>query len=265
MLVSPQTGKGQMIGEETGNKVRGAQSIYRTVDILRILLNFPEGCLAREISERAQLPFSTTHRLLTVLCEKGLIYQDKESRLYYPSLIWSSCSLWQLPKILHRKYGDLPAWIANEFNYTGYLFCRLGYMYVCIERGICNHYIQVFVTAKGERKYLGDGTGSFGILAFLPLEEQKAILKANFPHFKDHLLKSKEEVEEALRLSRQLGYAFGTGFKVQGTASVAIPIRLQGEVVGTIVVAGLYDDMWKAKQAHIVSRIQEVIKQRSDE
>ena len=56
--------------------VQGAQSIYRTVDILDVLLGSHGGMTAKEVIEVAGLPASTTHRILTVLCERGLVRQD---------------------------------------------------------------------------------------------------------------------------------------------------------------------------------------------
>ena len=55
--------------------VQGAQSIYRTVDILDVLLGSHGGMTAKEVIEVAGLPASTTHRILTVLCERGLVRQ----------------------------------------------------------------------------------------------------------------------------------------------------------------------------------------------
>lgn len=46
--------------------VQGAQSIYRTVDILDVLLGSHGGMTAKEVIEVAGLPASTTHRILTV-------------------------------------------------------------------------------------------------------------------------------------------------------------------------------------------------------
>ena len=105
--------------------VQGAQSIYRTVDILDVLLGSHGGMTAKEVIEVAGLPASTTHRILTVLCERGLVRQDRQTRRYFPGNVWMADCLWELPRMLYNRYYDLLPRLVQEFGYTGYLLCRM--------------------------------------------------------------------------------------------------------------------------------------------
>lgn len=242
--------------------IKGAQSIYRTVDLIKLLLKSRDGLSARELSERTDVPFSTTHRILTVLCEKGLVQQNPSSRLYTLGYTWISDPLMERHHILYNLYGDIPSIIVREFGYTGYLYGRIGYSYRCITRAEGFGAVQILSSYQGEIRYLGDGAGSFGILAFLDEAEKNAILEANLPLFRDRLLRSEAEMREVLNSSARNGYVFGNDFRVSGTAAVAVPIWYQNEVIGAVSVSGMYDEVWKKNQDFMVSRMQERVTER---
>ena len=242
--------------------IKGAQSIYRTVELIELLLKSRDGMSARELAAQADVPFSTTHRILAVLSEKGLVCQDPDSRLYTPGHSWSSNFLWERQHILYNRYGDLPSVIVNEFGYTGYLYSRIGYSYQGVTRAEGFGAVQILSSYQGEIRYLGDGAGSFGILAFLDREEREAILKVNLPLFRKRLLRSEAELRETLDISSRNGYVFGFDFRVAGTAAVAVPIFYQNEVVGALSVSGMHDDVWKQHQNEIVKRMRDRIAER---
>ena len=192
--------------------VQGAQSIYRTVDILDVLLGSHGGMTAKEVVEVAGLPASTTHRILTVLCERGLVRQDRQTRKYFPGNVWMADCLWALPRMLHNRYYDLVPRLVEEFGYTGYLLCRMGYECLCLARTESTCSVQVFTTRPGESRLLGDGAGTFGILAFLEEEERNQILRANLPLFRQSLLRDAADIAAVLEPGERLpGGGHGLG------------------------------------------------------
>ncbi len=243
--------------------VQGAQSIYRTVDILDVLLGSHGGLTAKEVVEVAGLPASTTHRILTVLCERGLVRQDRQTRKYFPGNVWMADCLWALPRMLHNRYYDLVPRLVEEFGYTGYLLCRMGYECLCLARTESTRSVQVFTTRPGESRLLGDGAGTFGILAFLEEEERNQILRVNLPLFRESLLRDAADIAAELDQARELGYSRGNDFRVAGTASIAVPIRFGDAVVGAVSLTGIHDDAWKTAEGRIAERIKELIAQRA--
>ena len=243
--------------------VQGAQSIYRTVDILDVLLGSHGGMTAKEVIEVAGLPASTTHRILTVLCERGLVRQDRQTRRYFPGNVWMADCLWELPRMLYNRYYDLLPRLVQEFGYTGYLLCRMGYECLCLARVESSFCVQVFTSRPGESRLLGDGAGTFGILAFLEKEERDQILRTNISLFQENMLRSVSDIEAALDEAVEIGYSRGHNFRVAGTASVAVPIRYGSDIVGTISLAGIYDDAWGKVEGRIASRMKELVAVRS--
>lgn len=56
--------------------------VERTLDILTLLADHPNGLPISDISRRLALPKSAVHRLLTILVQRGLVVQDEYSQRY---------------------------------------------------------------------------------------------------------------------------------------------------------------------------------------
>lgn len=242
--------------------VRGAQSVYRTAEILELLLTSPMGLTARDVALQTQLPLSTTHRILMVLCEKKLIRQESNTHNYVAGHMWISEILWGRQLFLHNLCAELPFYLVKEFGYTAYLHCRIGYSYQCLVRAEGEGSVQVFSSYQGEVRYLGDGAGSFGILAFLDKRERNAILKTNLPLFRKNLLRDETDLYIALDDAAVSGYAFGKDFRVAGTSALAMPLRHKSEVIGSLSISGMYDDEWLHQQDAMIASMKAKIAER---
>ncbi|UUZ62601.1 IclR family transcriptional regulator [Polaromonas sp. P1-6] len=56
--------------------------VERTLDILTLLADHPNGLPVSDISRRLALPKSAVHRLLSILVQRGLVVQDEYSQRY---------------------------------------------------------------------------------------------------------------------------------------------------------------------------------------
>ena len=63
--------------------------------------------------------------------------------------------------MLYNRYYDLLPRLVQEFGYTGYLLCRMGYECLCLARVESSFCVQVFTSRPGESRLLGDGAGTF--------------------------------------------------------------------------------------------------------
>lgn len=243
--------------------IAGAQSIYRTIDIIETLFRAQNGLSARDVAKATELSLSTAHRILNVLHERGLVKQEKQTRLYYPGNMWLNSGKWNIPRMLTNRYGDLPFKLVEAFGHTGYLFCRVGYRCLCLERAESLDSVQVFTARPGGLRLLGDGAGTFGILGFLDPEEQEAVLRVTLPEFEDRLLRGEAELLAEIRDARSKGYSFGHDHKVAGTAAVAVPIYHEGEVVGALSLSGIFDDKWREAQGAMIAMMRQEVAARS--
>lgn len=242
--------------------VQGAQSIYRTADILELLLASPSGMTARDVAAQTRLPLSTTHRILTVLCEKRLLRQESHSRNYVAGHVWIDDMLWARQLKLYNTFGEIPFLLVKEFGHTAYLHCRLGYAYQCLVRAEGEGSVQVFSSYQGEIRHLGDGAGSFGILAFIGKAERDAILKHNLPLFRERLLRGVDELQAVLEQSATQGYVSAGGFRVAETCALALPICYRNEVLGAISISGLQDERWEKRHDAMLESLRDKIRTR---
>lgn len=233
--------------------IAGAQSIYRTMDIIETLLRSQRGLSVKEIAGTTGISLPTAHRILNVLRERGFVRQEKATRLYYTGDTWLQPGSGRGTSWLRDRFADLPGKLVERFGDTAYLLCRHGYRCLCLERAESSDSLQVFVARPGSCRLLGDGAETFGILGFLAPEEQDAILRMNLPEFRDTLLRPEEELREEVMAAGDKGFSFGEGFRVAGTVSVAVPIHHEGRVAGTVALSGMYNAAWIKRQPAVVA------------
>jgi len=118
--------------------------------------------------------------------------------------------------------------VFNEGNYlagvTGvgavYLVVRAGFDSLCIDLVEGEFPIRIMAYDIGDRRPLGVGAGSLALMAFLPLNETEAILKANRNRYADYDGLSVEKVRQMVDISRSLGHVFNEGNYLAGVTGV---------------------------------------------
>jgi DNA-binding IclR family transcriptional regulator len=110
---------------------------------------------------------------------------------------------------------------------------------VCIERLESPQMVRM-VARVGERMPFYAGASGKALLAFLPPEQQKTILK-NVPleRLTTSTIQDPKVLLHELALIQERGYAFSQGERVEGASSVAAPIfNATGKVIGAINISG---------------------------
>jgi IclR family transcriptional regulator, KDG regulon repressor len=226
---------------------RGAQSVYRAIDILEaFLVDSPSLSLA-EISEAVHLKVPTTHRLLKALQAKDLIVVDPNSRKY--SL---GGGVMRLANVIISR-DDIAAIsqpglvkLRNETGETVALHCLVGDQRVCLVELSSSQPIRM-ASGVGRAYPLFAGAAGKAILAFLPPDRVDRIIKASksapsgAPSAPRTLLTQLPEI-------RARGYAISSGETVKGAAALAAAILdSEDRVVGAINVTGPADRFTSAK------------------
>ena len=234
--------------------IQGAQSVYRTLNILKtIIQNGETPVTLKEISEALEITTSTAHRLLSVLKECGFISFDPKTKSYTigsDSVIYSGLSMEQY---VRTSYGALAGNLARIFGYTTSLFVREGDSCRCVGIYQGTNVIQLAAVRPGERALLGFGSATLGMLAFLPDDEVEAILDRNLLQLEDVVLLGKEELLEFVAFSRRVGYGYAESLIVQGGLGVSYPLYNNGKVVGALAMDALKGREWDSKKDEIVS------------
>ena len=237
--------------------IKGAQSVYRTLNILKLILQKSEEKISlKDVSERLEIPAPTVHRLLSVLKETNFVSFDAVEKKYYISEECLIAANFDRDQLVRSKYLEFSRQLAEKFGYTTSLYTRKGDDCVCIERVEGTNAIQVFSSRVGEYRPLGLGSCTLGIIAFLEDEELDAIIERNQPQLQDRFVGSFDDLRAFIKISRSLGYGYAHDMSVKGAVGISFPIRMNGEIIGALAVDAVKGSEWEAKQDPIVGYIQ---------
>ncbi|MBW2592831.1 MAG: IclR family transcriptional regulator, partial [Deltaproteobacteria bacterium] len=191
---------------------KGANSIYRTIALIRIIADYNEtGINLSDLARKTNFPVSTVHRIVAVLVSEELISYDPILKCYKLGF-----GLYALGHKAHQfsirdTYRKSIEQIAEITGETVYLMVRSGFDSICIDLVEGKSPIRIMAYDVGTRKPLGVGAGGLALLAFLPDNEIKTIIKFNNDRYSEYNNISVEKVRALVNTSRHTGYVFNDG------------------------------------------------------
>lgn len=221
------------------------QSVDRAVTLLDVLTNAREGMSLGDLSKAADLPKSTTHRLLRTLIQHKLVHQDQKTGEYVPGL-----KLFEMAyRVLNRmeiRTEALPVLerLNRETNLTVHLAILDDGDVVYIEKREADRAIRMY-SAVGKRAPAHcTGLGK-ALLAHLPEEELRRIVeKKGLRRYTANTITTWEELVDRLATVRARGYALDDGEHEEMIHCVAAPVRdHNGKVVAAISLTGAVNHM----------------------
>lgn len=202
------------------------KSVVRAAELLRLLgERAASGGRLSDLARDAGFGKTTTHRLLSALCETGLAVQDAEDRRYH--LGYELIRLGRAA--LRYDVAELarPALmrLARETGDTVFLSVREGMEAVCLDRAEGAFPIKTLTLNVGDRRPLGVGAGAMALLAFLPEEEIAEIVESLGPRLGDWPGYPAAELPRLAAEARARGHAHNGGRIVPGMTGVGVPVR----------------------------------------
>ncbi len=235
----------QQAGKKIKPKQTGAQSIRRTIAILRSVSRFNEtGARLSKIAKDVDLPPPTVHRILTVLLEEEFLIFDTANKVYHLGTeLYSLGTVTQQFSIRDRFHTTLKR-ISEQTNDASYLLTRSGYDGVCIDRIVGKFRVQVLGFEIGERRVLGVGAAGQALLSFLPEQKREEIIEANAPRYLKYYGIKPKEVRNWVKQTRKRKYALSVHRVTPDSIGVGAPIfNAKGEVIAAISMAGITSRM----------------------
>jgi len=240
-------------------KQDGAQSIHRAIALIHVVAKHNQsGAKLSKIARCVELPSSTTHRILNVLVDEGLINYNSQSRLYHLGIglyiLGSEAKQYQLRDIYKSTLEN----VAEQTGDTAFLVIREGYDVLCIDRVVGSDRIKVLSFDVGDRRPLGVGAGSLAILASLPEDQVNKIVQHNEPRYAFFRGFAPEDLKRMIQSYRTDGYAVNS--VTPHIVSVGVCLRdCAGDVLGAISVSGIVSKMDTEEQKKIARLIQKEI------
>ncbi len=209
---------------------------------LRVLTHVAEGgeVSAQDVSAELGLPLSTTYRYLKTLTDFDLI--EKQHGRFVPG--WR-LSAWSGQDITRTRLVEVGhSFLQGLTNRTGkvsVLTVRAGHNAVCLRQvspsadtGISFRINQVLPIYRG--------AGQRVLLAYAPPAVIEGALRAvSADAADDHALARRQHLIADLKDIRARGVAVSHGELIDSAIAVAAPVRVGGEVICSLAVAGRAD------------------------
>lgn len=195
-----------------------------------------------ELSEAADLPVSTAHRIIKVLKQHGVVTQDPASRKYYLGFgaidlgrrAMASFRIRQVAEPIMRR-------LASETEETVILTVvnDARDRSVCIERIESRYDLRLHLEV-GRQVYLHAGASAKVLLAYFPESEvDELCTRVGLPKLARSTITSLAALKADLHEIRRRGYAISQEETNEGAWGIAVPILDQQQrVVAGIGVAG---------------------------
>ncbi len=205
----------------------GTQSICRAVAILREISSFAlTGRRLVDIANVMHLERPTVHRIMRGLMSQGMVTQDVRTKLYRLGPVIYELGLAATPYYNLREICQPNLQnIANRSGDSVFLITRSGMDGVCIDRLEGNFPIKARTLDVGGRRPLGAGAGSLAILLELSDAEIEQVIAINAPRLPLFGCLTESRLRQAIKSSRELGYAINAEDVLTGVTAIGVPIR----------------------------------------
>ena len=238
------------------------QSLTRGLSILDALARSASGLTLTDVSQRAQLPPSTTHRLLSTLEKMGYVHQAGDLGLWYIGLQAFTVGTTFLA---NRDFvADSHVYMHRLMEQSGEtvnLAILDGTEAVFVAQVQCHEMMRTLVKLGSRVPLHASGVGK-ALFAALPDLQVDAILKVRgLPRITENTIVAVETMWAALRVIRQRGYSFDDEEHARSTRCVGAAIYDEhAEPLGAISLAGPSSRMPDERIRHlgpVVSHIAE--------
>ncbi len=231
-------------------------SLGRGIAILRAIA--PGGSRLSTLVAATGLPKPTVRRILVELMRANWVIQEPSSRLYHLGY-----DLVVLGAVAGQRWriGDLArnglAAVAERTGEIAYLSVRSGFDAVCIAREEGSAAIKVAAMDVGVRRPLGIGAGSCCLLAYLPDDEIRDLLRRRAEHYAAFPQFSESACLEAVAHVRAHGYAEHRGMIIDGLSGIGVPIFGGRRVpVAAISIAFITERLSEERRQVVLNEIQ---------
>lgn len=214
----------------------------RIVDILYCLQMEGAGLGLGEISQRVDLPKSTTHRLLQAIEKRGLVVQDNTTQRYALGLglvAMASAVLQEKNILLAPSQGPMER-LRNLSGETVCLHLISGLERVCIRQVESPHAIR-YTIEIGRPWPLYCGAAGKLLLAYLPDRVVDQVIETTqLAPLTPNTITDPKKLKSELEVIRSRGYATSYEETTLMASAAAVPVKDgRGQVIACISLFGL--------------------------
>jgi DNA-binding IclR family transcriptional regulator len=228
------------------------------LDLLEYLAAMPRGATFPQLCEDLGLPKSSAHALLGTLTERGWLYLHEPTRRYRIGI-----RAWQIG----RSFGRLDALselarphleaLRDELNETVQLAVLDGIENVYVAKVDSDHPLRLVSRVGSRLPAYATGLGKVLLAGLDPADLAERLRGVEMTAFTDRTIASPDELQAALALARERGYAEDEGEYTAGVYCVAVPVGgADGNILAALscsVPSARYDGTDEARAALLAS------------
>jgi len=214
----------------------GVSAISRVVMVLDTFSFEAPFLSLSEIAERAGIPMSSAHRIVTELVEHGLLERMPDRSYRVGNRLWEMGS--RTPGALGLREIALPYLhaIQSRVRQHTQLLVRSGLDILVIER-LSSRDAVVNASIVGGRTPLQLSSSGIVFLAHSEEDLVPAIVERGLAPLTPFSLRTEAELRDAVARAKKDGYAISTGWIFEESRGIAVPVKgSQDVVVGTVSV-----------------------------
>lgn len=249
--------KGRVAPVAVEDRVRGAQAVFRAVELLKLVgLNHERGIALPTVVATTGLERTTAYRLLSSLEETGLVARDQD-KLYRLGLEAMQLGLATMSRVpILERCRPLMIRLARRTEDTVYLVVRNGDFAHCIHYEEGAFPIKALVLQVGGLRLLGVGSAGSALLSTLTDEEVEAFharQRAELPVERRSLAHLRRQIAE----TRRRGYACTDNLVAEGVSGVGVSFEVTPGTYAAISVGAIRSRMGDERRQWIAQVMSE--------
>lgn len=223
------------MSKTTGETRESLGTVARVVALLRAIAEHDNALTLTTLSEKMGLAPSTTHRLVSLVTQEGLVERNPVTKTYacgaeflrIASLVVGASSLVERAEPMLRK-------LAAQYDETSMLCLYLARQQrYTIAKAVHGTQLLRYDIRENTPLSLAWGASARSILAFLPQPVIDAVLEQDAVGAQ--AVEQPADILQDLQVTRQRGYAYTKGQRVAGSVGLGAPVfGAGGQVVGSL-------------------------------
>ncbi|TFZ07744.1 IclR family transcriptional regulator [Ramlibacter humi] len=236
---------------DTGARVQGAQTVFRAMDLLKLVgLNHEQGMSLQSLVAATALDRTTTYRLLSSLVQTGMVARDSR-KLYRLGLEAMQLGLATMSRVpIIERCRPMMIRLARRTEDTVYLVVRNGDFAHCVHYEEGAFPIKALVLQVGGLRPLGVGSAGSALMATLTDAELAAFharQRASLPPERSSLAHLRRQVAQTLKR----GYAATDNLVADGVSGVGMYFEVTPGTYAAISVGAIRARMQDERRAWV--------------
>ncbi|MCP4450499.1 MAG: IclR family transcriptional regulator [Planctomycetes bacterium] len=218
-------------------------NVERTLGILELLADHPDGLSMIEIAGHLQVPNNSVYRITSTLVSHKYLMRDDHSKRFRLSRKFLALGYASIDeKNVVEMSVDVMRQLRDATRETVLLATLLNDAMIVLEQMPGSHPFK-FMMDAGSRVHLHTSAPGKALMAFLPDSEQMEILaRLKLVRFNDRTITRKSELKKALKTVQKKGYAVDCAEQLEGVHCIGTPILNQhGYPIAAIWITGPSD------------------------